>query len=63
MVKPASKRRAVGYLQQAFGLSERRACRVVGLCRATARYQVTRVDPPDLVKDLLKLAADKPRYG
>lgn len=63
MVKPASKRRAVGYLQQAFGLSERRACRVVGLCRATARYEGTRVDPPELVKDLLKLAADKPRYG
>ncbi|HEX6976727.1 MAG TPA: IS3 family transposase, partial [Vicinamibacterales bacterium] len=63
MVKPATKRRAVGYLQQAFGLSERRACRVVGLSRATARYQGTRVDPPELVKDLLKLAADKPRYG
>ncbi len=63
MVKPAAKRRVVGYLQQAFGFSERRACRVVGLSRATARYVVTRVDPPDLVKDLLKLAADKPRYG
>jgi putative transposase len=63
MVKPAAKRCVVGYLQKAFGFSERRACRVVGLCRATARYEVTRTDPPELVTALLKLAADKPRYG
>jgi putative transposase len=63
MVKPTAGRKAVGYLQQAFGFSERRACRVVGMCRATARYERTRVDPPELVKALLKMAADKPRYG
>ena len=63
MVKPTAKRQVVGYLQQAFGMSERRACSVVGVCRATHRYQRIRVDPPELVRDLLQLAKDKPRYG
>jgi len=63
MVKPAAKRRAVGYLQQAFGLSERRACRVVGCCRATQRYESHRKEPARLRRTLLRLAKDKPRYG
>src|SRR5687768_9890796 len=50
MVKLTARRRAVGYVQQAWGLSEQRACRVMGLCRATARYEPTRIYPPDLVK-------------
>ncbi|MEZ4364721.1 MAG: IS3 family transposase [Kofleriaceae bacterium] len=61
--KPTAGRKAVGYLQQAFGFSERRACRVVGVCRATARYERTRVDPPKLVTALLALAKRHPRYG
>ena len=63
MVKPTAKRRVVDYVKQAFGTSERWACRTIGLCRATHRYVRTRVDPPKLVEDLLQLAKDRPRYG
>jgi putative transposase len=63
MVKPAARRRVVGYLQQAFGASERRACRVVGIARATCRYESTQEEPVKLVTRMKKLAEEKPRYG
>ena len=37
MVGPARKREAVGRLQQGLGLSQRRACKVVGQARSTQR--------------------------
>jgi putative transposase len=63
MVTPAAKRQVVGFLQQAFGMSERRACRAVDLNRATQRYAPTRVDPPELVQALLAVAYARPRAG
>lgn len=63
MVTPSAKRRVVGYLQQAFAMSERRACRAIGQCRASQRYEPHRVEPPRLRSTLLQLAKDKPRYG
>lgn len=63
MVKPAAKRRLVGYLQQAFGMSERRACRVVNIARATQRYRPQRSEPPRLRTTLVALAQQKPKYG
>jgi putative transposase len=63
MVKPTVKRQVVGYLQQAFGMSERRACRVAGVCRASHRYERRREDPPRLIAALHQLAEEKPRYG
>ncbi len=63
MVTPAAKRQVVGYLQQAFGMSERRACRAVGQVRATQRYEPRRQEPPRLRKVLLEIAKEKPRYG
>ena len=38
MVKPQAKRAAVRLAQQAHGLSERRACRLVGIGRSSHRY-------------------------
>jgi len=63
MVKPAAKRRAVGYVRKAFGKSERWACRALGVARATQRYKSRRVDPPGLVKALLSLAEQKTKRG
>ena len=40
MVGPALKREAVGHLQRALEMSERRACKVVGQPRSTQRYLV-----------------------
>ena len=63
MVTLTAKRQTVSYLQQAFRVSERWACRVLGVHRASCRYVKRRVDPPELVAAVLKLAAEKPRYG
>jgi putative transposase len=63
MVTPTARRRVVGYLQQAFGMSERRACRAKGQCRAAQRYEAKREEPARLRSVLLQLAKEKPRYG
>ena len=38
---------AVAHLMAGHGMSERRACLVLGCCRMTARYQTVRVDDVD----------------
>jgi putative transposase len=63
MVKPAARREVVGYLKQAFGMSERRACDVAAICRATHRYRARRREPPELRATLVSLAREKPKYG
>jgi putative transposase len=45
------------------GLSERRACGLVGLGRSTKRYRHRRIDASSLVVRLRELAAEYPRYG
>src|SRR5580658_9744110 len=44
VVRPAARREAVAYLRQAFEMSERRACRVIGGDRTSVRYQGVRPD-------------------
>ena len=63
MVTPQGKRDAVAYIEQTHGLSERRACRVLGVTRALVRYSFTR--PPDtaLRERLKALAAERRRFG
>lgn len=53
----------MGYLNEELHLSERRACRIVGLSRSVAQYQ-PRESNDDVVRDRLKeLAAENKRYG
>jgi putative transposase len=52
----------VGFAQ-AYGYSERRACGLVGLARATHRYQSQARDHSALLMRLRDLAAARPRYG
>ena len=59
MVRPAAKRRAVGLVRKTFEKSERWACRVLGVSRATQRYRHRMVEPPGLIKALLTLAEQK----
>ena len=42
MVAPAVKREAVAHLKALLGLSERRACQIVGADRTMVRYQSQR---------------------
>ena len=53
----------MGYMKEKMQLSERRACRVVGLARSVAQYQ-PKASNDDVVRDRLKeLAAENRRYG
>jgi putative transposase len=64
MVSPSRRRDAVTYLCRRHGVSERRACRLVGRHRSTNRY---RAQPPELELRLVgrmnALAGRHPRYG
>ena len=63
MVTPVVKREAVAHLRKDFGMSERRACRVVGSDRASVRYRATRPDDAALRQRLRTLAEERRRFG
>lgn len=54
----------MGHLQQTYGMSQRRACRLIGAHRRTMRYHCQmRPDEPQLRERLRVLAAERPRWG
>jgi transposase InsO family protein len=63
MVGPAAKRDGVAHLRAVIGLSERRACQIVGADRKMVRYRPCR--PPDtaLRARLRELANERRRFG
>ena len=56
-------REAVAHLQASLGMSERRACRVVGADRKSMRYRSTRPDDADVRMRLRDLAQQRRRFG
>jgi len=62
-VKPAAYRKAVGYLRGEFDMSERRACRVLGVGRSSCRYRARRQVAVRLLEDLRAHAMARPRFG
>jgi putative transposase len=63
MVTPAAKRKAVAHLRVSFGMSERRACKAIGCCRMTMRYQTTRLDDAGLRQRMRTIAQERRRFG
>jgi putative transposase len=63
MVTPAVRREAVAHLEQAFEMSERRACDVIGVDRSAVRYRSRRPDDAALRARLRDLAAERRRFG
>jgi putative transposase len=63
VVTPTAKRQAVGELQQAYAMSERRACRVIGFARSTCRHPRPVATDEGLRARLCALAAERPRFG
>ena len=51
------------HLQSAHGMSERRACRVLGVDRSSMRYEATRIDDGLLRERLKVLAGERRRFG
>jgi putative transposase len=63
-MRPAARRAMVQRVQAYYGLSERRACRLVGIGRSTLRYcPRPRTDEAYVRQQLRELAAVRPRFG
>lgn len=63
-MSPRARRLAVRAAEVGHGISERRACRLVGLARSTARYEPEpKPDERELVGRIRDLAARHKRYG
>jgi putative transposase len=63
-VTPAQRRAAVTWLREHYAFSERRACRLAGIGRASARYRGTPATDEAAVRGRLReLAAERPRFG
>jgi len=57
-------RAAVGYVREQYGMSERHACRLVGLARSTHRYRSCLAERDTELRARLKeLAAERMRFG
>ena len=63
MVKPAARRRVVRHWRESFGLSQERACGLIGLHRSTYRYQGRAALDEDVRERLRALASERPRFG
>jgi putative transposase len=53
----------VAYVQERFGVSQRRACQLIGTARSTVRYLGRRRDDVALRGRLRERAAQRPRFG
>jgi putative transposase len=58
-----AKRKAVGFLMGEMGLSERRACRIVGLARSVQQYRPMLKNDAAAIKRMKELASENRRYG
>lgn len=63
MVKPVHRREVVRHFQDAYAVSERRACQATGFGRASCRYQSRRDPQVALQMRLKELAETRVRYG
>lgn len=57
------RRFALPFLRKAYKITERRACRVLLVCRATLKYKPVKVDVPALRARIKEIAAARVRYG
>lgn len=62
-MSPASRRKVVRHLRERHQLSERRACRLVGLPRSVSQYRSRRAEPEGLRERMVELSHERPRFG
>ena len=63
MVTPAAEREAAAHLVQMHGMSQRRACEVIGADRTSVRYRSRRPDDSAVRTRMRELAAERRRFG
>jgi putative transposase len=62
MVTPVAKRDAVAHARNCYGLSERRACHLIGIAKRVVWYRPSVVADTGLRQRLRELAAEPPRF-
>jgi putative transposase len=62
-VELAGMRKDVAFAVEQFPMTERRACKLVGLDRSSYRYEPRRDHNAELRQELVSVARQKPRYG
>jgi putative transposase len=62
VVTAPARRAAVGFVREGFELSQRRACRLMGISESSCRYVSVRSDGP-LLERLRELAQERSRFG
>ena len=64
LLSPERRRGAVRHVREAYRISERHACRLLGQWRGTQRYEVLyRSDEDALTRAIIELASEYGRYG
>jgi putative transposase len=63
VVTPAERRSVVAFLQEHHRLSERRTCKIVGLCRSSCRYQAKPSNDAEIRARLRELAEQRRKFG
>ncbi len=63
MVTPAARRIVVEFLREHHNLSERRACKIVRLCRSSCRYQAKPSNDTEIRSRLRQLAEQRHKFG
>jgi putative transposase len=64
VVSPGQQRAAVDYLGEQYGMSQRRACRIMARSRSVVRYRPRHRDnEPPLSREIKRLPRRHPRYG
>ena len=63
MVTPQAKKTSSRWLIEKHGFSQRKACKLVGVQRATARYQSKKPDESALAEKIKSIAYEKKRFG
>ena len=63
MVTPQAKKTCSKWLVEEHGLSERKACMLVGIHRSTVRYRSKKADESWLVDKIKEIAYEKKRFG
>ena len=63
MVTPAAEWKAVAHLVEHHEMSERRACKAIGYCRMTIRYETIRPDDGALRERMKAIAHERRRFG
>jgi putative transposase len=63
VLRPDDERKAVELIQEAFGTSQRRACKIVGADRATIRYEKKLTKEHQILDRMKNLLEERPRFG